>query len=247
MYYQNDDLRSVDLFWFGVDRTGRIAVFCSGGSQAVPPQLSQAGNSILNLYFEHFSENLTSDLESDDQTLQFYAERGLYGFDHKTGDSYRAAVRPLDPISLGELPDFIRSLFDLPVLSVAFTDVETIDDALITGSEHRIVPGMSEMEQKDDWAVNNSLWQEFIEDFSLRFEKDETTGVYELEDFCEFCPNCLEERGNYVELDCETDSRLDPVQYWEMARYSFTRAWKCRLCGFRAVQKNESLPGGIKH
>ncbi len=251
MYYQNEDIGLVDLFWFAVDQRGQIAVFCSCGSDAVPPRLSRTANSILNLYFEHSAEkrggitelvDLQEHVGEDAETYREFAKRGLFGYDHgeesNADEAYLLIVRPKNPISLADLPDWIRSLFGSQALSLTFSDTPNIDDALIKGGEHRIVPKVSEVEQRDALSANNLLWKRFIEEFSLRFEKNETTCLYELEDLREFCPDCFEKRGDYVEIGCETSGYVDSGQYW-VNRYRMKRHWHCRLCGYDIVEEND--------
>ncbi len=251
MYYQNEDIGLVNLFWFAVDQLGQIAVFCSCGSDAVPPRLSRTANSILDLYFEHIAEerggitelvDLREYVAEDEETYRGFAKCGLFGYNHgeesNTDEAYLLVVRPKNPISLADLPDSIRSLFGSAAFSFAFSDTPDIEDTLIKENEQRIVPGMSEAEQSDALSASNLLWKRFIEEFSLRFEKNEATRLYELEDFREFCPDCFEKRGDYAEIDCETSGVVDSGQYW-VNRYRMKRHWHCRLCGYDITEEND--------
>ena len=247
MYYTEEDLRSVGLYWFAVDKTNHVAVFNSDCSNSVPPRLLQQTNSILNLYFSYIVEKRCGAVKlkkcsnrdnNDSTTAKDFAERGLYVYD-RGDDSYFMLGRPKLPIAIDELPEFIRAIITSTALDVSFVDHREIKDIAVLGNENRIVPEISHREIQQDWIDNNTLWEKFIAAFSLRFEKSKTRGVYELENFSEFCPDCYEKHGNYVELDSEMTSQSDSVEYWEMNRYSLTQKWICRICGFDTIQKTE--------
>lgn len=133
------ELCTLDIEWYGVDRRGNIAVFCSGGTANVPEFVCESMERV-DLLIEFFDampkisecEILFKPSKKNPlprQVAEGYAGKGLfyYDSDDMTGKSKNTAIfqkyytknaYPLSPLRLDELPRDIRELLENQRLDV---------------------------------------------------------------------------------------------------------------------------------
>ena len=152
---------TLDLDWFGVDPSGAIAHFATGGKGFLPDSViaSKEELMVLSDYFKHelcasceaqISDNVDSQVRLPDksrESKEFYlrdyrnmAQKGLYSFDfidrqpvRPTG--YFLVARPELPIRIANLPAGIQIILKKTRILVAIRDVEVIEKKDVTQEE----------------------------------------------------------------------------------------------------------------
>lgn len=122
------DFQGVDASWLAVDSMGRIAVFTTGGEGAIPlsalPSALDAEEMLQSL--EDVSDwTLVVDLPRPDDFVAF-AKRGLFSYDwsdvHRTNHEalgcYELQASPVQPLSIEQLPEKLRSLAKATTLTL---------------------------------------------------------------------------------------------------------------------------------
>jgi hypothetical protein len=119
----------VEFDWYGVDRLGHVAVFCSYGRGVIPQAVKVCRDTYNALY--HFMEALS---EVTDAHLVYggagryddwihYSKRGLFGYDYQ--DAHRSA--PLGQYDLLTVPLKPVGLSDLGVPKVLLPIIPLVD------------------------------------------------------------------------------------------------------------------------
>lgn len=115
-----------DMEWYGVDRRGNIAVFCSAGEGALPGFVCEDREraEALAAYFGA-AERITDSVllfpktEGGERTARAFSDRGLYYYDADDGTRpgictlhayYTKQSYPRKPLQYGRLPVQIREL-----------------------------------------------------------------------------------------------------------------------------------------
>ena len=135
-----------DLDWYAAFYNGDLAHFASGGTSAVPKKVADSVKNYEELYDYFFELEKRSDIEiiednlpefpdqlKREQYLKSYVDsalKGLFSYDVNYEDnSYFLVVKPLNPLSLKDLPKNIKEIiYTLPKqvksASVSITELE---------------------------------------------------------------------------------------------------------------------------
>ena len=116
----------MDMEWYGVDRNGNIAVFCSAGEGYLPEFVCEDAERTEELmeYFDTVEKITDSSLffksiERAEQVAREFSDKGLYYFDSDDGTRFGIATlheyytkrsAPLRPLEYERLPEHIRDL-----------------------------------------------------------------------------------------------------------------------------------------
>ena len=116
----------MDMEWYGVDRNGNIAVFCSAGEGYLPEFVCEDAERTDELmeYFDTIEKITDSSLffksiERAEQVAREFSDKGLYYFDSDDGtrfgiatlhEYYTKSSAPLRPLEYERLPEHIRDL-----------------------------------------------------------------------------------------------------------------------------------------
>ena len=111
----------MDMEWYGVDRNGNIAVFCSAGEGYLPEFVCEDAERAEELmeYFDTVEKITDSSLffksiERAEQVAREFSDKGLYYFDSDDGTRFGIATlheyytkrsAPLRPLEYERLPD----------------------------------------------------------------------------------------------------------------------------------------------
>jgi hypothetical protein len=140
-----------DLDWFGVDDTGGIAHFASGGRGFLPPSVKASRLNLTRLtafFRQHLSANgvgiestsLSSHLQftSEVQKAIYLADysrmgaKGLYSFDCVVGpkrpSSYFVVIKPSRPLKVDDLPDDIRQILNITHYAGTFRTLDLVNE-----------------------------------------------------------------------------------------------------------------------
>lgn len=125
----------MDMEWYGVDRQGDIAVFCSAGEGYLPEFVCEDEERADELieYFDRIagmtdSVLLFKETERAEQVARAFSDKGLYYFDSDDGtrlgictlhEYYTKHSYPQKPLKYEALPGHIREL-----LKPNFMDIE---------------------------------------------------------------------------------------------------------------------------
>lgn len=138
-----DECEWTDMEWYGVDRQGHVAVFCSGGSGNLPEFVCEDAEraEALIRYFEKAPIMTSSVLripaiDAAEQAARNASERGLYYFDADDGTGRGATVYqtyytkhavPQKPLNYENLPEHIQEMLGHNFLDLQdFSLVETV-------------------------------------------------------------------------------------------------------------------------
>lgn len=138
--YEEWELSTLDIEWYGVDKRGQIAVFCSGGEGNIP-EFVCADRERVDLLIDFFDGlSVISECEIcfvpprknplPKQIAKEYARKGLYYFDasdhsrsaenicvyHKY---YTKTAYPFTPLKMDDLPADIKAALDKNRMEVA--------------------------------------------------------------------------------------------------------------------------------
>lgn len=113
----------MDVEWYGVDRQGNIAVFCSGGAGNLPEFVCESEERVHTLmeYFAAISKSTQSILliGAAQQAAKTFSDKGLYYFDSDDGTKsgvgtlhqyYTKWSYPEKPLNYEQLPQHIREI-----------------------------------------------------------------------------------------------------------------------------------------
>ena len=116
----------MDMEWYGVDRQGNIAVFCSGGAGNLPEFVCENHERADELidYFEMLEKKTSSVLmfpqsKGAEQCARDFSDKGLYYFDANDGTRpgictfhsyYTKQSYPQSPLNYEQLPAKIREI-----------------------------------------------------------------------------------------------------------------------------------------
>lgn len=137
----------MDMEWYGVDKRGNIAVFCSAGEGYLPEFVCENGERADALidYFET-AEKITQSIlffksiEYAEQAARNFSDKGLYYFDSDDGTKYGICTlheyytklsAPKKPLKHEMLPEHIRAL-----LKYNFMDVEDFSSECTVHVKH---------------------------------------------------------------------------------------------------------------
>lgn len=138
-----DECLYIDMEWYGVDRQGNIAVFCSAGEGFLPEFVCEDRERAEAL-IEYFAaaEKITGSLllrpktEQGEETARDFSDRGLYYFDADDGTRpglctlhtyYTKQSCPQKPLQYKQLPEHIRELLKHNLMETEdFSIAETI-------------------------------------------------------------------------------------------------------------------------
>lgn len=125
----------MDMEWYGVDRQGNIAVFCSAAEGYLPEfvcENEERADELID-YFEKAEKYTSSVLllkqvESAEQAARDFSDKGLYYFDSDDGtgfdvctlhEYYTKQSCPEKPLKYETLPEHIKE-----ILKYNFMDIE---------------------------------------------------------------------------------------------------------------------------
>ncbi|MDE7444705.1 MAG: hypothetical protein K2N15_03225 [Lachnospiraceae bacterium] len=135
----------MDMEWYGVDRQGNIAVFCSGGEGNLPEFVCESEERADELieYFDKIEKNTSSilifsqtQIGHAEQIARDFSDKGLYYFDADDGtklgvcsfrEYYTKHSYPQKPLKYGLLPKHIREILKHNFMEIEdFSLVDTI-------------------------------------------------------------------------------------------------------------------------
>lgn len=135
----------MDMEWFGVDRHGHIAVFCSGGVRNLPEFVCESEERADELMesFEKIGKITSSILMFPqtkigraEQVAREFSDKGLYYFDADDGtrlgictfhEYYTKHSYPQKPLKYELLPNHIREILKHNIMEIEdFSLVDTI-------------------------------------------------------------------------------------------------------------------------
>ena len=135
----------MDMEWYGVDRQGNIAVFCSAGEGYLPEFVcedSERADKLID-YFE-VKEKTTSSIllfksiERAEQVARDFSDKGLYYFDSNDGTRYGVCTlheyytklsRPMEPLKYSSLPETIQDMLKYNVVEIE--DFSSVDQVYV--------------------------------------------------------------------------------------------------------------------
>ena len=138
-----DECEYLDMEWYGVDRKGNLAVFCSGGVGNLPEFVCESREraDALMDYFDML-ENMTGSVLMSPQSkgaelcARGFSDKGLYYFDANDGtqpgictfhEYYTKQSYPQSPLKFERLPESIRELLAHNCMEIEdFSLVQTI-------------------------------------------------------------------------------------------------------------------------
>ena len=136
-----DECGYMDAEWYGVDKNGNIAVFCSGGVGNLPEFVCESTERVDELldFFEVLKKSTSSFLmfpqsKGAEQCARDFSDKGLYYFDASDGtrpgictfhEYYTKQSYPQSPLKYEQLPERIRE-----ILKHNFMEIE--DFSLVT-------------------------------------------------------------------------------------------------------------------
>lgn len=122
----SDECFNMDMEWYGVDRQGNIAVFCSAGEGYLPEFVCEDAERADELidYFNDIEKTTSSELlfhreECAEQVARNFSDKGLYYFDADDGtrlgictlhEYYTKQSFPQKPLKYECLPEGIRKI-----------------------------------------------------------------------------------------------------------------------------------------
>ena len=135
---------SMDMEWYGVDKKGNIAVFCSAGEGYLPEFVCEDEERADELieYFEILGKTTGSTLlfkgiERHEQVARDFSDKGLFYFDSDDGTRYGISTlheyytklsSPLKPLKYSLLPEHIRDLLKHNVMEIEdFSSLDRVD------------------------------------------------------------------------------------------------------------------------
>lgn len=138
-----DECEHMDMEWYGVDKKGNIAVFCSGGTGNLPEFVceNQGRADALIDYFEMLEKMTSSVLmfpqsKGAEQCARNFSDKGLYYFDANKGtqseictfhEYYTKQSYPQSPLKYERLPEKIREILKHNFMEIEdFSFVHTI-------------------------------------------------------------------------------------------------------------------------
>lgn len=141
-----DECEYTDMEWYGVDRQGNIAVFCSGGEGNLPVFVCESKERADELikYFDKIEKNTSSilifsqtSIGHEEQVARDFSDKGLYYFDADDGtksggvcsfhEYYTKHAYPQKPLKYESLPKHIREILKHNFMEIEdFLLVDTI-------------------------------------------------------------------------------------------------------------------------
>ncbi len=142
-----DECCTIDMEWYGIDKKGNIAVFCSGGCGNLPEfvcENKERADEIIE-YFDNIEKNTESTLifklpKLAEQVIKDSADKGLWYFDTDDGSRYNYSTNqeyytkhafPNKPLKYENLPEHIKKL-----LKYNFLDIENFSNKNTISVEH---------------------------------------------------------------------------------------------------------------
>ena len=148
-----DELSYTDVEWYGIDKKGNIAVFCSAGKASVP-EFVCANKERYELLVEYFETlppisevQVCFECSNDDalpiQVAEAFSHKGLYYYDSDDRSKaksnigvlqkyYTISSKPTNPINYSDLPKYIQELLNdnsIPVDDFEVNRIIEIKDA----------------------------------------------------------------------------------------------------------------------
>ena len=124
----------MDMEWYGVDRRGNIAVFCSAGEGCIPEFVCEDRERAEALigYFNGIEKRTTSELcfrqtERAEQVARDFSDRGFYHYDADDGTKpgvcvlhgyYTKQSFPKEPSNFASLPTHIQEILKQNVMEI---------------------------------------------------------------------------------------------------------------------------------
>lgn len=138
-----DECEHMDAEWYGVDKKGNIAVFCSGGVGNLPEFVCESRERVDELldFFEVLKKTTSSFLmfpqsKGAEQCARDFSDKGLYYFDADDGtrfeistlqNYYTKQACPEVPLKFEQLPEKIKENLKQNFLDVEdFSLIQTI-------------------------------------------------------------------------------------------------------------------------
>lgn len=133
----------MDMEWYGVDRKGNIAVFCSGGAGNLPEFVCENRERADKLidYFDMLKKMTSSVLmfpqsKGAEQCARDFSDKGLYYFDANDGtrpgictfhEYYTKQSYPQFPLKYKQLPEKIQEILKYNFMEIEdFSLIQTI-------------------------------------------------------------------------------------------------------------------------
>lgn len=120
------DLEIEDIEWYGIDETGKIGLFMSGGSLAVPEFICKSRENLEMVceYFRKLDNNITNDVMINNKLVyprqefvyecKSMSQKGIYCFDisddEKNDNQYIFISKPKKPLYIKDLPLEIQNI-----------------------------------------------------------------------------------------------------------------------------------------
>lgn len=136
-----------DIEWYGIDKNGNIAVFCSGGAGNLPEFVcaDKEKTDKIIAYFAELEKITDSTLffrstPTAQQVARDFSDKGLYYFDSDDGTGHDFTVlqsyytkhsAPHSPLNYKQLPPFVQQL-----LKDNFLDAYDFSSADVVYAEH---------------------------------------------------------------------------------------------------------------
>lgn len=131
------DLEMEDIEWYGVDETGKIGLFMSGGSLAVPSSICKSRENLEKVcdYFNNFNRLISNCVDINNKIVyprkefitecKLTSQKGIYCFDISDDDNlnnqYYFISKPETPLFIDELPLEIKTIMlEYRILGVNF-------------------------------------------------------------------------------------------------------------------------------
>lgn len=140
-----DECEFIDIEWYGVDKQGNIAVFCSGGEGDLPEFICESKERVDELmeYFDKIPKTTSGILRFPkdiiglaEQVAINFSDKGLYYFDSDDGKRlgvstlqkyYTKHSYPKKPLKYKLLPKHIREILKYNFMEIEdFSLVDTI-------------------------------------------------------------------------------------------------------------------------
>lgn len=135
----------MDMEWYGIDKQGNIAVFCSAGEGYLPEFVCEDRERADKLieYFEVKEKTTSSTLlfksiERAEQVARDFSDKGLYYFDSNDGTQYGVCTlheyytklsSPLEPLKYSSLPKTIQDMLKYNVMEIE--DFSSVDQVYV--------------------------------------------------------------------------------------------------------------------
>lgn len=149
-----DECSDMDMEWYGVDRQGHIAVFCSAGIGNLPEFVCEnieRADALID-YFEAVAKNTSSvllfhSIKPVEQVAKDFSDKGLYYFDADDGTQFGICTPqkyytkhsfPQEPLNYDLLPEPIQELLKHNFMEIEDFSLENYIDVQHAYTNHSL-------------------------------------------------------------------------------------------------------------